>query len=171
MRGRLKDLGFGLTGELNVTLSLAPSHADELKKLMGEDLDIEIEKHRDRRSVNANNYLWALVTQIAEKMYPPMSKEEVYFKMLQDYGQGTTFSVKTIAWEEAKKIARYHRKLGTGMLDGVEYTHFRAWKGSSEYDTKEMQILLSGVVDEAKELNIETLTPDELKKMAEAWNG
>jgi len=171
MRGRLKDLAFGLTGELNVTLSLAPSHADELKKLSGEDLDIEIDKHRDRRSQNANSYAWVLITQIAEKMYPTMSKEEVYHEMLKRYGQGTSISVLTSKLPEVKRELDHFEEIGTGTINGKKFTHLRIWIGSSKYNTKEMSILLDGIVQEAKELDIETLTPDELKKMAEAWNG
>jgi hypothetical protein len=171
MRGRLKDLGFGLTGELNVTLSLAPSHADELKKLAGEDLDIEIEKRRDRRSQNANSYLWVLVSQIAEKMFPAMSKEEVYHEMLKRYGQGTSISVLTSRLPEVKRELDHYEEIGKGTINGKEFTHLRMWIGSSKYNTKEMSVLLDGIVEEAKELNIETLTPDELKKMTEAWNG
>jgi hypothetical protein len=37
------------------------------------------------------------------------------------------------------------------------------------YDTKEMSVLIDGIVSEAKELGIETLTPDELERIKSAW--
>ena len=46
--------------------------------------DIKIEKHRKKRSLNANNYLWELCTQIGNIIRK--SKEEVYLDMLVDYG-------------------------------------------------------------------------------------
>ena len=38
-------------------------------------------------------------------------------------------------------------------------------KGTHEYDSKEMSVLINGVVDEARDLDIETLTPAELDRM------
>jgi len=54
-------------------------------------------------------------------------------------------------------------------VNGKDFTHLRMWVGSSKYDSKEMSIFISGVVEEAKELGIEVLPPDELKKMTEGW--
>ena len=37
-------------------------------------------------------------------------------------------------------------------------------------DSKEMSHLIDGTVSEAKELDIETLPPDELRSMEDLWN-
>lgn len=42
-------------------------------------------------------------------------------------------------------------------------------RGSHDYDTKEMSTLIDGVVSEAKELGIETMTPDRIKEMMAAY--
>lgn len=42
-------------------------------------------------------------------------------------------------------------------------------KGSSEYDTVEMSHFIDRIVEEAKELGIETATPDELERMKQEW--
>jgi hypothetical protein len=42
-------------------------------------------------------------------------------------------------------------------------------KPSHLYDSKEMNALIAGTVDEAKELGIEVLTPDELERMEMKW--
>ena len=42
-------------------------------------------------------------------------------------------------------------------------------RGSSTYNTREMSVLIDGVVTEAKELGIETLTPDQIKEMMIAY--
>ena len=41
--------------------------------------------------------------------------------------------------------------------------------GSSTYDTKEMSVLIDGIVSECKDLDIEVLPPDELQKIKETW--
>jgi hypothetical protein len=52
-------------------------------------------------------------------------------------------------------------------LNGKTFTHYRLIIGSSEYDTKQMAQFIDGIVSEAKELGIETLTPAELAVMCE----
>ncbi len=52
----------------------------------------EIKEHRQKRSLNANAYCWALIGQIADNMRK--SKEEVYLGMLRDYGQSEIISVR-----------------------------------------------------------------------------
>ena len=42
-------------------------------------------------------------------------------------------------------------------------------KGTSEYDTREMAHFLDMVVLEAKELDIETMTPNQLAELKEKW--
>ena len=38
-----------------------------------------------------------------------------------------------------------------------------------EYDTREMSILIDEIVSQAKELNIETLPPDEVESLKALW--
>lgn len=38
-------------------------------------------------------------------------------------------------------------------------------RGSSTYDTAEMSTLINGLVEECKDLGIETMTPQELERM------
>jgi hypothetical protein len=49
------------------------------------------------------------------------------------------------------------------------FSHYRVYKGSSEYDTREMAVLIDGIISEAKELDIETLPPAEIARMKEMW--
>lgn len=42
-------------------------------------------------------------------------------------------------------------------------------KGTSEYDTKEMSVFIDGVVSEAKELGIQTETPEEIERLKALW--
>jgi hypothetical protein len=53
--------------------------------------------------------------------------------------------------------------------DGKELVFYKIFRGSSTYDTKEMSILIDGIVTECKELGIETLPPEEVKRMLEMW--
>jgi hypothetical protein len=48
-------------------------------------------------------------------------------------------------------------------------TFYKIYRGSHTYDTKEMSLLIDGTVADAKELGIETATPDEIRQMKERW--
>ena len=127
--------------------------------------DVKIDKHREKKSLNANAYLWKLVTEIGNILNK--SKEEVYLQMLIDYGQSEMVSI--LSEIDVKGYFKYYKLAGTSILNGKEFNHYKIYKGSSEYDTKEMSILLNGVVQEAKNLGIKTKDDIELERLVEEW--
>ena len=127
--------------------------------------DVKIEKHREKRSLNANAYLWKLVTEIGNVLNK--SKEEVYLQMLIDYGQSEMVSI--LSEIDVKGYFKYYKLAGTSILNGKEFNHYKIYKGSSEYDTKEMSILLNGVVQEAKNLGIKPHDDIELERLIKEW--
>lgn len=131
-----------------------------------EQLDIEIKLHREKRSLSANAYCWKLITEIAN--VNRTSKDEVYIEMLRRYGQSDMVSV--LSKINVAKYFKYYEVAGTSRLNGKDFTHYKIFRGSSEYDTKEMAILIDGVISECKQLGIETMTPGELKRLKESWN-
>ena len=127
--------------------------------------DVKIDKHIEKRSLNANAYLWKLVTEIGNVLNK--SKEEVYLQMLIDYGQSEMVSI--LSEIDVKGYFKYYKLAGTSILNGKEFNHYKIYKGSSEYDTKEMSILLNGVVQEAKNLGIKTKDDIELERLIKEW--
>lgn len=123
----------------------------------------EIKQYRQKRSLNANAYCWALIGEIADSLR--LSKEAVYLNMLRDYGQSEIISVR--ADININGYFKYFEKFGTGTVNGREFTHYKVYKGSSEYDTREMSIFIDGVVAEAKNLGIQTLTELQLQGLIE----
>ena len=135
-------------------------YLDETKKY-------ELKPYKKKRSNNANSYLWVLVNEIGNVLRK--SKEEVYLQMLKDYGQSTIVSV--LSNIDINGYFKYYEKLAKATIKDKEFTHYKIFKGSSEYNTEQMNILLTGVVEEAKQLNIETLTPEELQRLKEWGSG
>ena len=165
MKGRIKDLGFGMGGELIVTLTLPRHHADSLKKLMDVDIEADIKMYREIRSMSQNAYAWVLITKIAQCINPPMNKEEVYAEMLKRYGQGGFISIQADKAGDVTRAFDYYVQKGEGEVNGKKFLHYMVYIGSSKYDTKEMATFISGIVEEAKDLGIETLTPDEIARL------
>ena len=96
-----------------------------------------------------------------------MSKDDVYLMMLERYGQSEIVSV--LSNIDVKGYFKYYREIGKGYVNGKEFKHYKILKGSSEYDTREMSILIDGIVTECQDLGIETMTPNELERLKSLW--
>lgn len=125
----------------------------------------EIKEWHPKRTLNANAYAWALIGKIANILRT--SKENVYKVMLERYGQSEVVSV--LSDIDIKHFFKYYTIFGESTLNGKEYTHYRVYKGSSEYNTQEMAILIDGIIFEAKELDIETLPSGEIERLKKMW--
>lgn len=131
--------------------------------LFKQDLDkeFEIKEKRNKRSKSQNAYAWELIGKIADVLRK--SKEEVYLQMLKDYGQSEIVSM--LSSINPKGYFKYYESIGTGIVNNKEFTHYKIFKGSSEFDTKEMTIFIDGIIQECKQLDIETLTPEQIASM------
>ena len=136
---------------------------DEMNTL--DKLSIEIKPYREKRSLNANNYAWKIITEIGNVLRA--GKDEIYLQMLKRYGQSDLVSV--LSHVPVEHYFKYYEEAGESKLNGKTFTHYRVYKGSSEYDTREMSIFIDGVVSEAKDLGIQTETPDEIARMKSLW--
>ena len=145
-------------------LVLKVAGTDGLDDLKG-DLKLTLTRWHEKRSNNANKYAWALIGKIAD--VNRASKDEIYLEMLKRYGQSQLISVLTSV--DVSRYLKYYEPVATVTLQGKEFTHYRVYAGSSEYDTREMSIFIDGIVSEAKDLGIDTMTPAEINELKEKW--
>lgn len=138
-----------------------------------EDKKYELKEFKEKRSLNANNYAWALMEKMAQVL--KSSKDEIYELMLQRYGtlyrdeEGDLIVIPTD--KELKSTSKLHLKfIGQKIVNGKLLNLYAVIKGSSEYDTKEMAVFIDGIVSECKELEIETMTPTELSLLKSRWD-
>jgi hypothetical protein len=132
---------------------------------LDKDKKYKIEEYKEKRSLNSNSYCWVLIGKIADILRT--SKDEIYLIMLKKYGQSELVSV--LSNINIEGYFKYYEVAGTSMLNNKEFTHYKVFKGSSEYDTREMSILIDGIVQEAKELEIEVLPPEEIERLKSLW--
>ena len=125
----------------------------------------DISEHHEKRSLNANAYMWALIGKMGDALR--LSKEEIYFQMLKDYGQSEVISL--LSEINVDGYFKYYEVIGESELKGKLFKHLKIYKGSSEYDTREMSILLDGVIREAESVGIETMTPTEIERLKSEW--
>lgn len=168
LNGLIKGVYIDLqTGMAMLTLAIEQkrSATNCWDELHAERLSIKIDKYREKRSLNANSYAWKLLTEIANAMR--LSKEDVYFQMLKEYGQSELISVK--AHIPIGEYVKYCEEVGESTLNSTLFKHYRVYKGSSEFDKREMAIFIDGVVQEAQSLGIDTRTPDEIANLKSLW--
>lgn len=125
----------------------------------------EIKEYHKKRSLNANAYAWALIGKIADVLRS--SKDEIYLEMLKKYGQSEIVSV--LSDINVTGYFKYFEQIATVRLQGKNFTHYKVFKGTSEYNTLEMAVFIDGVISEAEELGINTLPPDEVEKIKSLW--
>lgn len=125
----------------------------------------EIKEKKQKRSLNSNAYAWVLITKIADVLNK--SKEELYFQFLKEYGQVTSIMLSDEV--NINGFVKYYELESKRIVNNRIFKIYRVYKGSSEFDTKEMSTFIDGIVYEAKNLGIETLTPDELIRLKSQW--
>lgn len=133
--------------------------------------EYEITKAKKKRSLDANAYMWVLIGKIAAAVGIP--SDEVYRRAIREAGCYTPLPIKAEAVEEFSRIWAGH---GTGwfieVVDDSKLPGFKlvkAYNGSSTYDTGQMSRLIDNVVQDAKELGIETMTERELSLLKDGW--
>ena len=158
------------TGQWNITFTINEASAiNEVNNIQScEKLSIKAVKHRNKRSLDANAYCWVILQKIAEVLH--QDKWNVYLEMLGKYGVFTHIIVKPNVVDKVKEEWRTVKELGEVSVNGMTGIQLQCYFGSSTYNTKEMSVLIDGIVYEAKELGIEALPHDELERMKIEWN-
>lgn len=173
MIGRLRDLTMNPDHTFNVTITVQTDFRDLFDKLKDKVLDIVIKEHREIRSKNANAYFHVLVNKIANETGE--SDEAVKVRLVTDYGvvdqdeDGLVLGFKISAKANPAKIYKYTRFVEDRVENGKPIKVYLVLKETHEMDTKEMARLIDGTIEEARELGIDTDTPDELARKKELW--
>ena len=172
MNGKILDIVQTFDKKFRVTFEV--DSVDDLNGLDGL-LSIVVKKLRGKRSLNANAYFHVLVGKIAEKNHT--SKAFTKNLLMARYGQEETINgeryiisaLSSVPMAEREDI--HTKAIGYGHTNGKEFTHYCVLRPTHEYDSYEMSVLIDGTVEEAKELGIPTLSPDEIKHMESLWKG
>ena len=173
MRGRLIDISRGMNGRQRITVEVDCDYREAFEKLKTSDLDIEIKKHREKRSNSANAYFHLLLNKIAEVR--GLGNEEVKKHLVCEYGtlakddQGITIGFKLPASVDVETIYPYTKCFDTRTENGKMFRCYLVYKQTHEMDTKEMYRLIDGTIKEAQELGIETDTPEQIARYKEYW--
>ena len=173
MRGKLKDLTMNRDRTQNITVTVSADFREKFDHLKDKDLDIEIKIHREKRSKSANAYFHVLVNKIAGETGE--ADDAVKNRLVTSYGvvakdeDGLTVGFKLPATVDVSKIYPYTRLFDRRTEGGKDFNCYLVLKHTSDMDTKEMARLIDGAIEEARELGIETDTPETLARYQEEW--
>ena len=173
MTGHLIDLSFSRDKKCRITIELDQDFRHGFDKLSDELVDVTIKKYRKRRSISANAYFHVLVNKIAaERM---CSDDEVKHDLVLEYGTmardaaGKVIGFKLPDPVDASDLYPYTKRFDTRVEGGVTFGCYLVYKQTRMMDTKEMAHLIDGAIQEARELGIETDTPEQLARLQAQW--
>lgn len=138
--------------------------------LAGKEIDVEIKRHRERRSIGANGYCWVLIDKIAAAL--SVDKEAVYREAIRSIG-GVSETV-CVQNKAVERLRDGWEKNGVGWLTDTMpsklegCTNVILYYGSSTYDTKQMSCLIDHLIQDAEALGIETITPKEKERLMQS---
>ena len=175
--GIIKDISIDFdTRKPKISLLLDTNEISNVEQLKNENkLNIDLKKWYKKRSLDANSYCWVICDLIAKKLTTKdevITKEEIYKDAIFNIG---TFQAMIFEEKNFERCKQIWEKQGLGFLveevsrkDKCVKVH--CYYGSSTYNSKEMSLLIELLVQQAKELDIETRTPAEINSLLESWD-
>lgn len=175
-RARIKALGRDYpSGNIEATIVFDEDVAQALEVLQTQELTCVLKQFARKRSLDSNAYFHVLCAKIAGALN--VSVDRAKNELLGSYGQYEyidgkipTYLIKAEYEADMLERADIHFKvIGREIQNDTEYVKMAVLRGSHTFDSKEMSQLIAGTVQDAKDLNIEVVSPQELKAMAERW--
>jgi hypothetical protein len=168
MNGRLKDTMRLAGGEWVVSFVTRDNPGKLFDSLKDQEVDVEIKKASPPRSKTANDFMWAMCTDIGKALRPPLPKEMVYRQAIRDVGEFEKLPVRNDAVEKFQE--RWASKGCGWFADVIDDSKLKGYKlvfayyGTSTYTSAEM----SRVIDYLKQDMINMGLPIPVSREEEA---
>ena len=176
LTGEIKDLSKDYKTDKPI-LQLVLNERDcllGLEQLKDIKLSIQVKKWRKKRSINANNYFWKLLSEYSEEKNVDTIEE--YKERVKRLGIFRRFRIEDkdkktfeIMWQD-KGIAWFCETADTEYIGDIEFKIINAYYGSSSFNSKQMSRLINDLVEDCKEVGIETKSDAEIKSLLESWD-
>lgn len=134
---------------------------------------VEVKKFFEKRSFNANAYFHVLCDKIAKKMQ--LGIDSVKQMLVWDYGtqltdeDGNRVFIRLPSSINATAVCKYAKYYQDSPNTSKPCCDYILYKETHTLDTKEMTRLIKGTIETAKDLEIETRTPNEIAEMMNLW--
>ena len=159
---------------------LAPS-VGEAKQMVGKlkqgkKYEITIKEESRKRSLSANALMWAVLGEMAAAMSRygvQVTTDEIYRKYIRDTAN---YYVAEVWEDQLESLKKTWSGNGIGWIaeettpvygaDGMEKWAVRLWYGTSQYSTSEMCALLDAILQDARQLGIDS---ESMKQLMAAY--
>ena len=171
MKAQLYDISEGMNGLIISFKVERGAEVARLRSMPDEDLEMTVGKYKAKRSLNANAYMWTLLDKLAAKLHA--DREELYLRYVKHYG---IWCDVTLLANKARTIMTGWERQGLGWKTEViqandKTVDVRLYYGTSVYNGEQMRRVIDAVVEDCKDIGIETRTPEEIDGMIRAWKG
>lgn len=172
LKGKMISAGRDYTsGRIQITFEFGEDAATVYDELRDNDLTVRLSKYKAKRSLDANNYCWVLIDELAAKLRK--GKEEIYRELITDIGGvSELICIKQKAKDDFVK-AWVSRGIGwqveemESKIDGCIV--LRCYYGSSVFDTAQMARLIDAVIRACEDHGIPTMSDEEAAKLVSRW--
>lgn len=170
-QGILKSIDIAYPSRKAVVSFEVTASPEDIEQYREMDLDIDFDKHREKRSLDSNNFFHALCDQLRQKLNITMA--ECKNHLIASYGQieyiGEQQAIIKTNIEPQQMYQSEYLHTWCVKVNGDGTYMYRVYRGSHTYNTAEMAKLIDGTVQECKAQGIETATPEEIRQMNERW--
>lgn len=157
-----------LGGELVLTASVPDARRFVYGFKPGE---YDISPAKKKRSLNANSFAWKLINDIALAVRE--TPETVYREALKNVPNiCEVLCVQDKAVDSMERLwTRDHigRRVEREQSRIKGCTNLYIYYGSSDFDTRQMAMLIDGLIQDARALGIETRPEEEIRSLLEEW--
>lgn len=156
---------YGEGKRISFLLAENSKEAERIVDEMKGDLDISVKRYKEKRTLTANAYFHCLCNKIAAEI--KASDQEVKSRLVKDYGvpdKDEDDNLLSVILPKSCPPERIDPYLVPIARDG-KYITYLAYKHTHEMNTQEFSRVVDAAVEEAKSLGIETLPPDELRRL------
>ena len=162
------------TRKPKISLLLDVNNIEAIEELKNENkLDVDLKKHRKKRSLDANAYFWLLLQEVCDRK--SIDKIEEYKRRVKELGIFRQFKIEKKDVNTFKKvwsemgIAWFCEVFDTEFISDIEFKIINAYYGSSSYNKKQMSRLIDNLVQDCNAIGIETKSKEEVNSMLESW--
>lgn len=137
------------------------------------EYEVTVKEAKQKRSLNANGYAWSLIQQLAKAQ--GITPIEVYRQQVQEMYTFERELIEILNFQSAKKqwedghAGRLLEPIGRSK-DHSDYIWVKKYKGTSDYDSKEMSHFIDLIIMECETYGIDT-TPKgtSIDKLKASW--